>query len=150
LTALPQIDLEDTLDLVEKACRHLQQTGDSGKTINDKVSSLRALCGWCVKRELLEKHPLAALDNYSNAPKIQRRVPTLEELERLLQVAPLDRRLLYETALTSGLRRNELAQLTPDHVDIDGEGLRVSPPHRAGCGAASTLMTSTPSISRAC
>ena len=125
LTLKTLCDLEDILDDVEKASFDLHRAGDSGKTINDKVSSLSALCAWCVKRELLEKHPLSALDSYNSAPKIQRRAATREELVRVLQVAPIDRRLLYETAFISGLRRNELAQLTPEHVDIENEALRL-------------------------
>jgi integrase len=46
-------------------------------------------------------------------------------LARLLEVAPPDRRLLYETAFVSGLRRNELAQLEPAHVDLENEALRL-------------------------
>jgi len=44
-----------------------------------------------------------------------------------LQAAPLDRQLLYETAFVSGLRRNELAQLTPAHVNLENEALRLDP-----------------------
>ena len=42
-----------------------------------------------------------------------------------MQAAPLDRQLLYETAFVSGLRRNELAQLTPAHVNLENEALRL-------------------------
>ena len=45
----------------------------------------------------------------------------------MLQAAPLDRQLLYETAFVSGLRRNELAQLTPAHVNLENEALRLDP-----------------------
>ena len=44
-----------------------------------------------------------------------------------MQAAPLDRQLLYETAFVSGLRRNELAQLTPAHVNLENEALRLDP-----------------------
>jgi len=71
--------------------------------------------------------PLAALDSFNSAPKIQRRAASREELVRVLQAAPLDRQLLYETAFVSGLRRNELAQLTPAHVDLENEALRLDP-----------------------
>jgi hypothetical protein len=118
-------DLEDILVPVEQASLELQRVGDSGKTINDKTSSLRAFCTWCVKRELLDKHPLAALERFSSSPKVQRRAASFEELNRLLVVAPPDRRLLYETAFISGLRRNELAQLEPAHVDLENEALRL-------------------------
>jgi len=71
--------------------------------------------------------PWPALDSFNSAPKIQRRVATREELVRVLQAAPLDRQLLYETAFVSGLRRNELAQLTPAHVNLGNEALRLDP-----------------------
>ena len=50
---------------------------------------------------------------------------THEETQRLLAAAPSHRRLLYEVALVSGLRGNELRQLSPDHLDIEACGLHL-------------------------
>ncbi len=142
-------DLEDILGTVEKATLELQRAGDSGKTINDKTSSLSAFCTWCVKRELLDKHPLAALDSFNSAPKIQRRVATREELVRVLQAAPLDRQLLYETAFVSGLRRNELAQSHEAIVAIPENRALGAPPHpNSGCGYISGGTSEVPRPAR--
>ena len=53
------------------------------------------------------------------------RAMTLEEIHRLLAVCPSDRRLLWETAIMSGLRANELRHLSVDHLDVEHGGLHL-------------------------
>lgn len=48
---------------------------------------------------------------------------TLEEVRRLLEAAPIERRMLYEVAFSTGLRANELRNLTVDHLDVERCGL---------------------------
>jgi len=48
---------------------------------------------------------------------------TPEEINRLLATAPPHRRLLYETAFLSGLRANELRNLSVSHLDTGRSGL---------------------------
>ena len=50
---------------------------------------------------------------------------THEEIQQLLAVAPGHRRRLYEAALLSGLRGNELRQLAPDRPDTVECGLHL-------------------------
>ena len=50
---------------------------------------------------------------------------THKEIQRLLAMAPSHRQRLYEMALLSGLRGNELRQLFPDHLDIVECGLHL-------------------------
>ena len=50
---------------------------------------------------------------------------TPDEITRLLAVCPPERRLLYETALFSGLRVNELLHLTLAQLDLERSGLRL-------------------------
>ena len=45
----------------------------------------------------------------------------------MLSVAPLHRRLLYETAFVSGLRANELRHLTLTHLDEERGGVLLDP-----------------------
>jgi integrase len=58
-------------------------------------------------------------------PTTRRRMVTLEEIKALLSVAPEHRRLLYQVDFCSGLRANELRQLTPDHLEHDRKCLRL-------------------------
>jgi len=46
-------------------------------------------------------------------------------VRRLLAVCPTYRRLLWETALLSGLRANELRHLSVDHLDVERGGLHL-------------------------
>jgi integrase len=118
-------DLHNILPQVERAAQALQKAGKSGKTISDRTSSLSAFCSWCVDREYLDTHPLAALGSFDTRPRSQRRAATREELTAILQAAPIHRRLLYETAFCSGLRAGELRQLTTQHVDLEEVGFRL-------------------------
>ena len=50
---------------------------------------------------------------------------TIEEIRRLLAIAPEYLQILYLAAMTSGLRANELRSLTRRHLDTHGNGLRL-------------------------
>jgi site-specific recombinase XerC len=89
-------DLEGILARVEKALRDLQKLGKAGKTISNYVESLGAFCDWCVQRGYLKEDPLKGLAPFDTTPQSTRRAMTQEEIQRVLQAAPLYRRLLYE------------------------------------------------------
>jgi integrase len=55
----------------------------------------------------------------------KRRALTLGEVHQLLARCHPEHRLLYETALVTGLRANELRQLSLGHLDIDQRGLHL-------------------------
>jgi integrase len=116
-------DFHANLPRVEAALRALQTEGRAGKTMANDVESLGAFCDWAVERGYLGTAPLQKLKRFDTTPTQTRRAMTHEEIQRLLAVAPSHRRLLYEVALLSGLRGNELRQLTPDHLDIIAGGL---------------------------
>jgi integrase len=117
--------LQDSLPRVESALRELYADGQAGKTIANYAESLAAFCDWAVERGYLGTDPLKKLKNFDTTPQETRRVMTPEEIQRLLTVAPSHRRLLYEVALVSGLRGNELRQLSPDHLDTVECGLHL-------------------------
>jgi len=50
---------------------------------------------------------------------------THEEVTTLLNVAPFERAMLYEVALSTGLRAKELRSLTLEHLDVERSGLRL-------------------------
>ncbi|MFP8879252.1 MAG: hypothetical protein VCE43_07180 [Myxococcota bacterium] len=97
-------DLDNLLPEVERVAQEMLAEGKTGKTVSKEVEGLSAFCDWCVKRKFLRDDPLAALAPFDTTPQTTRRAMTREELARLLDVAPPDRRLLYETAFVSGLR----------------------------------------------
>ena len=117
--------LEGCLARVEKVLRSLQNTGASGKTLNDYAASLHSFCNWCIDRDYMEDHPLKKLKRFDATPKTVRRAITPEEIMRLLKVVPEYRRILYETAFCSGLRAKELKSLTVHDLDLRRGGLHL-------------------------
>lgn len=116
-------DLDTSLARVESQLRLLQSAGRSGKTIANYAESLRGFCSWCVTRGYLNKNPVEHLGRIDITPVSSRRALNRDEISRVLAVAPHYRRLLYETAFTSGLRANELRSLSVNDLDVEGCGL---------------------------
>ena len=118
-------DLTGILPRAEKVLRELQAAGRSGKTLTNYVGALGAFCKWCVQRGYLTIDPLASIAPFDTTPQSQRRAMTSEEITALLEVCPSHRRLLYEVAFLTGLRVNELRNLTVGHLDVENSGLRL-------------------------
>lgn len=125
LTAQTLAQLPGILPQVEQALRQLQAGGASGKTLKHHVEALSSFCAWCVKRDYLSQHPLQALGAIDATPQTTRRALTPEEIQRLLTHCAPHRRVLYATAMATGLRAGELRQLTPAHLDTATGALRL-------------------------
>jgi len=118
-------DLEGVLPRAEEALRELQASNHAGKTLQNTAEALKSFCRWCVARGFLAIDPLKGLAPFSTEPKTIRRALTLAEIKALLEAAPEHRRLAYEVAFCSGLRKNELRSLVVDDLDVQGTGLRL-------------------------
>ena len=118
-------DLIGCLPQVEDALRQLQGQGRSGKTLQNCAEALASFCDWAIKRAYLDNDPLKNLSKFDTTPTIVRRAPTAAEIQAILHVASPERRLLYEVALTTGLRANELRSLRVRHLDIENSGLKL-------------------------
>ncbi len=121
LKTLNDIHLAD----VERVLREKIASGSTGKTASGLGFQLKTFCRWAVKRNYLVSNPLRELGRFTTAPAYIRRALTPAEVGRLLAVAPPHRRLLYETALVTGLRANELRSLRLHHIDLKRGGLRI-------------------------
>ena len=115
-------DLRGKLPVAEACLRELK-AGRTNKTLNGYIDALKSLSTWCVDRDYLEENPFRKLRFLDGRPQVERRALTIEEAAHLLAVAPPDRRVLYETALLSGLRANETRQLTLRHLDQKNGGI---------------------------
>jgi integrase len=123
-----QLDLVGMQVRVERIIHRLSvQEGHAGKTVMHMVESLRAFCRWCYDREYLRDLPLRRLGRIDCTPKLPRRALTTEEIQALLFHASPSHRLVYQTALTTGLRANELRHITPRHLDLFRGGIRLEP-----------------------
>ncbi len=118
-------ELEGCLPLVEAELRALQCKGLAGRTVAQHAESIKAFAKWCQTRHFIEEDPLTDLTAFDKTPQSTRRAMTADEVQRLLRVAPVERKILYEVALCTGLRANELRNLTTDHLDAERGGIRL-------------------------
>lgn len=131
-------DLDGILPRFEACLRELQANGPgtrrgklcqgpcTGKTVQSYRESLCALCDWAVKRGYLDQDPLRHSIGYDQTPQRRRRALDPNEIQRLLTVGRPQWRLLYETAILSGLRASELRSLRVEDLDIERGGLHLS------------------------
>ena len=117
-------DMIGVLPRVEKALRELSKDR-AGKTVANYAESIGALCDWCLQRGYLAEDPLKAMAPFDTTPQTMRRALSMEEIARVLEVCTPHRRLLLETAFFSGLRANELRNLTLDHLTDNPCGVRL-------------------------
>ena len=123
-------DLPGILPQVEAALRQLKAAGRdgkgnglSGKSIANYADCIHSFCCWAQRRGYLDSNPLANLAEFDSTPRSTRRALTCDEITRLLSVAPDHRQILYEVALTTGLRAGELRALSSDNLDIEAGAL---------------------------
>ena len=112
-------DLNGCLPKVEKLLRTLKDNGKSGKTLVSYADGLSSFCEWCVDRDFLEKNPLNKIAPIKAIPKTVRRAMTIEEIKRLFEHCDPSKRLLYETAILSGLRAGELGHLRVKNINLE-------------------------------
>jgi len=119
-------DLGGILPKVEVVLRETVAAGRTGRTAEGQVEPLGAFCRWAVKRGYLADDPLKGRARYDITPQTTRRALTAEEIKALLNAADGWRRLVYEVALCSGLRANELRSLRRTDLDAERGGLVLS------------------------
>jgi integrase len=105
----------------------------SARTINYHATSIKAFARWLWREGRSADHPLVALGklNEEKDRRLVRRVLDEAELRRLLDAARTappwrgmpgpDRAWFYAIAAATGLRRSELASLTPASFRLDAE-----------------------------
>ena len=116
-------DLDGILSKFEIVLQELKEQNKAGRTIRHIADALTTFCNWCCQRDYLADNPLSKLGRIDCSPKEKRRAMTIDEIHRLLAVAPEHMRLLYEVALCTGLRADELRSLTIAHIDAENCGL---------------------------
>lgn len=92
----------------------------SPKTLNGYLVAVRALLNWMERLERIEKNPLAKVQRIENrgATVRKRRAFTDDEISRLITAVP-ERKVIYLTAVYTGLRRGELEQLRWGDLHLD-------------------------------
>ena len=92
------------------------------KTLNEYLASMSSFMNWLKKHKRIESNPLECVEKIeSNGEQTRpRRAFSNDEFMRFLTVAK-PRRAVYLTAVFTGLRRSELAELNWDDVHLDME-----------------------------
>ena len=98
----------------------LADDGLSTKTVNDYLAIARAFVKWCLRTRRLAGNPLEGVDRIAATPaENDKAALTHEQAKNLLAVAGRHR-LLYLTALWTGLRRSELRALQWGDLHLNG------------------------------
>jgi integrase len=86
----------------------------SARTLNLYLASLKAFLNWMVASDRLPRNPLEKVKKAKEAghERRERRAATDDEIKAILAEAPASRRLVYMIAVHTGLRRNEIKELT--------------------------------------
>lgn len=115
------------LERVSAFLHSLREQGRSPRTINQNRATLIAFLNWCVNHDRLPSHRLDRIPRLDEEAdrRLVRRAATDDELDRFLAAAPEKRRLIYQAALLTGLRRKELSRIEKRDVDLANGTLMV-------------------------
>lgn len=117
--ALPDIEPNSFIKWREREARRKDKRkhacnsghGASATTLNQYLDSVRAFLNWCKRTNRIGSNPLADVGKVDGVKVRKRRALTDDEVTRLLDKAPAERKLVYRLGMATGLRRDELAQL---------------------------------------
>jgi integrase len=126
---LASIDGEE----VQRYLRKLRRDEEIGhRTYNHYLQAIDSFCNWCVRTKRLSANPMVGLERLNTAVDVrhQRRALSIDEVFRLLNSARSsgiriqgfsgeERARIYLISYMTGLRRKELASLTPRSFALD-------------------------------
>ena len=96
---------------------HLKDYADKKSAHAHAVAALRVFFNWCIRQELISKHPLAGERLIPVAPRT--RVLTLEELRTIYAYNFPHFSTILKLAILTGQRRSEIASIQPDWIGED-------------------------------
>lgn len=124
-----------TLEKVENYLRQLMTDDDLGhRTYNHYVQAFDAFCNWLVQTKRIIANPIVGLERLNNEVDVRhkRRALTVAEVNKLLESARKSaekiqnytgeqRARIYLFSYFTGLRRSEMASLTPSSFQLDSD-----------------------------
>ena len=119
---------------VQLVLADLRSAGLSVQTCKHYLRAIKQFCKWLMNNRRTNDNPITHLEpgNVEEDRRRVRRDLSAEEVQRLLEAAAsssrtfrqltgTDRFVIYYLALGSGLRVSEVASLTPESFDLDGQ-----------------------------
>ena len=108
-----------TSDCLSKWLGSQDDGGMAPRTQNQYIETASAFMNWLIRHRRAEVNPLQGIAKADASEKVRvRRALSMEEISRFLGIAG-DRRPIYLTALLTGLRRSELADLQWGDVQLE-------------------------------
>ncbi len=99
------------------------------KSMNDNLTCAITFFNWMKRNRLIAANPLEGVPKVADEFEGRfRRALSVEEIGRLLQVAPIHRAVVYQAILYTGLRRSELSGLKWGDFDFTVEPVRLRVP----------------------
>ena len=114
---------------VEREMAQMKLQRYAPATLRRRFEAIRGFVTWCMKRDYIQYDPLKACVRPNGDPLKIRRALTIDEIRKLLtgERTPAYRALLYDTAIETCLRLNELRQIPVSHLDVERCGIRLEP-----------------------
>lgn len=111
-----------TLETIDAYVNRRLEDGASPRTVNLQMAIMRRMLQYAVDRESpgVARNLLIRWRPLREVPQKKRRALTSDEVQRLFEIAPVHRRMIWAVALATGQRRKELVLMQiedyhPDH-----------------------------------
>jgi len=110
----------ERLRLALERLAHRAKRTPTARTINAHRIALNGFFRWLLREGRWHENPVAATSPVAaGEPTVRRRALSADEVDALLAAAPPERAIVYRFAVTTGLRRKEIASLAWDGVDLE-------------------------------
>ena len=124
-----------TAEGVDRSLANFRRGGMSLSTSNGYFRAMRTFCHWLVRTKRVGENPIAGMSciRVTEADRKRRRrnlsdvevqallKATRQSKKTFMGLSGPDRAMLYIIAINTGLRASELASLTPESFELDGE-----------------------------
>ncbi|USK30816.1 tyrosine-type recombinase/integrase [Bacillus sp. CMF21] len=101
------------------------------RTLQRRISALKSFCDYCIKEKYIQYDFMVGVQ----APKADKKLPvymTLQELQKFFTYLEsssdrfaLRNEVLFKLLATTGMRRQEIVDLTWEHIDIYNQTIRI-------------------------
>ena len=122
--------LEINAQLIRSWIAFLIEKGESARTVNRKLSSLKSLYKYLLKLGLCTENPLLKIQSLKTAKRLpvfieESKMQDLSSLHQLNDKIPIHERLLIEILYQTGIRRSELINLKVNAIDFHNLSIKV-------------------------